>query len=272
MSATVKDIEDALFQWAPASLAEEWDNVGLQCGDPDGTVKKVIIALDVSPATLSHALANNADLVISHHPLIFKPLSCLNLKDYTARLLAGFLRHQISVISMHTNLDSCIGGVNDRLCKLLDIVDTSPLLPNEITSDAGLGRIGLLKNSMNQEQFLEHVRKGLSLKCLSFAGSHKGPISKVAVCSGSGSTLLAQAISKGADAFVTGEVKHSVAREAEDMNILIVDGGHFATERPVVIDIHNYLAQIAKEAGWELELLIFEEENTPVNFWPGCKI
>ncbi len=271
MNTTVKDIEDALFEWAPPSLAEEWDNVGLQCGDPEATVRKIVVGLDVSQAVFHFCLEHQAELVISHHPLIFKPISCLNLKDYTARLLAGFLRHNISVVSMHTNLDSCLGGVNDRLCTLLDLQATRPLMPSGSDPSAGLGRIGTLERPMSQKEFLEHVKTRLNRDWITYAGSSSGPISRVAVCSGSGSTLFDQALSQGAEAFVTAEIKHSIARQAEAADLLLVDGGHFCTERPVVRDIQKYLANVAKQRGWEVEILVFDGEHTPLSLWPDCK-
>ncbi len=267
MTPSVKDIEEALFEWAPRSLAEEWDNVGLQCGDPDNPVKRVAICLDITPSSLSFALKTNSDLVISHHPLIFKPLSCLNLKDYTARLLAGFLRHDISVISMHTNLDSCQGGVNDKLCELLGIGDTSPLMPSSSMPEAGLGRVGRLEKPMSQEEFIEHVGQSLGLDCVPFAGGNRKSISLVAVCSGSGSTLFDQALATGAQAYVTAEIKHSVARKAEAEDILIVDAGHFQTEHPVVISLSQFLTRTAEARPWDISVEVFRDEKSPTRHW-----
>ncbi len=271
MNATVKDIEDALFSWAPPSLAEEWDNVGLQCGNPEAVIQKIVVGLDITPAILSFCLEQKAELVISHHPLIFRPLSCLNLQRYTARLLAGFLRHDIAVISMHTNLDSCLGGVNDRLCTLLGLKDTGPLIPNSTNPSAGLGRLGMLTRSMSQEEFLEHVRSRLNRSYVTYAGLTTRPISRVAVCSGSGSTLFDQALSKGAEAFVTAEIKHSAARKAEAAGLLLIDGGHFSTERPIVTDIREYLAKVVKQNGWDIEILVFYKEDAPINLWTNAK-
>ncbi len=267
MAITVKEIEEALFKWAPRSLAEEWDNVGLQCGNPEADVETIAICLDITPASLSFALENGADLVISHHPLIFKPLSCLNLKNYTARLLAGFLRHEISVISMHTNLDSCTGGVNDRLCDLLEITDRHPLVPSKGIPGVGLGRTGRLKKSMAQEEFLEYVRERLSLKCLPYAGRVSMSIRSVSVCSGSGSSLFDYALAEGVQAFVTAEIKHSVARKAEAEGVLLLDAGHFETEQPVVASISGFLTETGKAEGWNITVAVFDDERPPTYFY-----
>ncbi len=267
MLPTVDDIISELFSWAPEDLAEEWDNVGLQVGYPFWPVKKAVIALDVTPQTLAFALEAKADIVISHHPLIFRPLKKLDLNQTTARLLAGFLRHEISVVSMHTNLDSVLGGVNDRLASMLGLQDTKPLLPREPGSDAGLGRIGILPEPVFQEDFLPNISSALGKACLAAAGSVQGKISRVALCSGSGSGLFPEAVRKGAQAYVSAEIKHSVAREAEALGVLVVDAGHFETERPVVADIEEFLSNRSREMGWELELMVFESERSPFRFY-----
>ncbi len=268
MTVTVKEIEDVLFQWAPRSLSEEWDNVGLQCGDPMAQVRTILVSLDATPNTLSKALEQDADLIVTHHPLIFKPLHCVNLKEYTSRLLAGFLRHEISVISMHTNLDSCSGGVNDRLCELLEIEETRPIIPSRHDASQGLGRIGRLGKPMGKEEFLDHVTKRLGLRHLTWAGNTSGPISDVAVCSGSGSSLFPEVTNAKVQAFVTAEVKHSVALQAKTYEMIVVDADHFHTERPVVENIFGFLSKEAKKRQWDTRILTFEEEKCPLRYWP----
>ena len=267
MIPTISDIEEKLFELAPRTLAEDWDNVGLQVGDPEAPVKKAVIALDASSSTFSFALREHADLVISHHPLIFNPIRSLNLKEYTARLLAGFLRHDIGVISMHTNLDSALGGVNDRLCELLGIQDTMPLLPNKEDCTQGLGRVGNLKTPLKKEEFLTLVSKKLGRSSLAYSGSSRGKIKRVAVCSGSGSTLFEDAARHKIDAYVTGEVKHSSAIMAKDTGILLVDAGHFHTEHPVVERVFDYLVETKRLSNWEIRLTIFGEEDSPSKTW-----
>ncbi len=268
MTVTVKEIEEALFQWAPKSLSEEWDNVGLQCGDPTAQVRTILISLDATANTLAKALDKNADLIVTHHPLIFKPLHCVNLKEYTARLLAGFLRHEISIISMHTNLDSCSGGVNDRLCELLEIEGTRPILPSQHDTSQGIGRIGRLREPMGKEDFIAHVAKRLGLDHLTWAGKISGPISDVAVCSGSGSSLFPEVTYAKVQAFVTAEVKHSVALQAEAYGMIVVDAGHFHTERPVVENIFDFLSKEAQKRRWDTRILTFDEEKPPLRQWP----
>ncbi len=267
MVPTVNDITDELFSWAPQDLAEEWDNVGLQVGYPYWQVKRAVIALDVTPFTLAFALEVKADIVISHHPLIFKPLTRLNLNETTARLLAGFLRHEISVVSMHTNLDSVLGGVNDRLASLIGLADSKPLVPMEAGMEAGLGRIGQLASPVPARKFVQHISSVLDKPCVAAAGNLHGKIARVALCSGSGSSLFPEAVKNGADAYVSAEIKHSTAREAEALGILVVDAGHFETERPVVHDIREFLSDRAKERGWELETVVFEAERSPFMYF-----
>lgn len=267
MVPTVNDVIEELFSWAPKELAEEWDNVGLQVGYPFWPVKKAVVALDVTPVTLAFALEVKADIVISHHPLIFTPLTRLNLNETTARLLAGFLRHEISVCSMHTNLDSTPGGVNDCLAALLGIEHTEPLLADSENMDAGLGRIGMLPQPISRKEFLIKISSALQRRCLATAGTIHGRIDKVALCSGSGSSLFQEAVKKGAQCYVSAEIKHSTAREAEALGILIIDGGHFETERPIVYEVEKFLKRAAREKAWELQTTVFETEQSPFTFW-----
>jgi dinuclear metal center YbgI/SA1388 family protein len=267
MVPTVNDVIEELFSWAPRGLAEEWDNVGLQVGYPFWPVKKAVVSLDVTPVTLAFALEVKADIVISHHPLIFTHLTCLNLNETTARLLAGFLRHEISVCSMHTNLDAARGGVNDCLASLLGIEHTEPLLANSENMDAGLGRIGVLPQPISRKEFLNKISSVLQKTCLATAGSIHGRIDRVALCSGSGSSLFQEAAKRGAQCFVSAEIKHSTAREAEAQGILVVDAGHFETERPIVYEVEKFLKLAAREKAWELQTAVIETEQSPFTFW-----
>ena len=272
MVPTVNDVIEELFSWAPMGLAEEWDNVGLQVGYPFWPVQRAVIALDITPGTLAFALEVEADIVISHHPLIFTPLTRLNLNETTARLLAGFLRHEISVCSMHTNLDSARGGVNDCLAALLGIEHTKPLLASPENIDAGFGRIGRLPQPVSSKEFLNRISSVLKISCLTTAGRIRGRIDKVAICSGSGSSLFQEAVQKGAQCFVSAEIKHSTAREAEAQGVLVVDAGHFETERPIVYEVEKFLKRTAREKVWELQTAVFETEQSPFTFWNMKKI
>ena len=267
MVPTVNDVIEELFSWAPEELAEEWDNVGLQVGNLSSPVRKAAIALDVTPETLAFALEVKADIVISHHPLIFTPLTRLDLSETTARLLAGFLRHEISVCSMHTNLDSARGGVNDCLASMLGMEHSEPLLTNSENADTGLGRIGMLPQPVSRTEFLNKVSFVLKRPCLATAGGIRGRIERVALCSGSGSSLFQEAVKRGAECFVSAEIKHSTAREAEAQGILAVDAGHFETERPIVHEVEKFLKRTAREKAWELQTSVMEKERSPFTFW-----
>ena len=262
----VEEIESALYDWAPQELAEDWDNCGLQVGDPSWEVSRVLISLDATQDILKKAIEGDFQLVISHHPLIFNPITSLNLKEYTPRLLAGFLRHEIAVVSMHTNLDSAKGGVNDKLCNLLGLEIVAPMISSPTSQDEGLGRICMLPEPMEAMDFVRHVGRSLGLRAVSWSGDQHTTVSKIAVCSGSGSSLFNKALEHGVDAYVTGEIKHSVALQAcYQEGLIVIDAGHFATERPVVQEIKKYLSSISRENGWELDIEIGEEAS-PITF------
>ncbi len=264
MPATVKDVIALLESWAPLEFAEEWDNCGFQVGDPFQEVKKVVVALDITGPLLEFARGAGADLVVTHHPAIFSPLRKIDLSTPHTRLLAGFLRYGISIISMHTNLDAALGGVNDILAKRLGLDDTRPLLPNPGSGDdgVGLGRIGVLKGPTDAGQFLKNVSHLLDNPSLFYAGPLDIEVHAVGLCGGSGSSLFEAALDAGVDAFVTGEVKHSIARLAEEAGVLVVDAGHFHTEYPVVSELAAFLEGQGEGLGFQVE--IFGAERPPL--------
>ena len=216
---TVQDILEFLQQKAPVSLAEEWDNVGLLIGDEDAPVEAVVIALDVTDAVLDHAIAQGAQLIITHHPVIFEPLKTLPADCIAHRLIkAG-----IAVISMHTNADKAFGGVNDCLCERLGLSNVS-------VAPDGLSRIGTLPASMSATVFAEYVAHCLNTAVRVKAGADE--IRTVAVCGGAGADLVIPLLDR-ADAAVTGEVKHHEWLSVPAAKTL-VDGGHYATENAVI--------------------------------------
>ncbi len=268
MTPTVSDIWNSLCQWAPSELAESWDNVGLQVGDPDAPVYKLMVALDATEDVLNAAVKQQAQMILTHHPLLFRPVSSLDISKQIPRLLAGFLRKNISLASAHTNLDSAVGGVSDLLADALRLADVRPLCSSESDMPAvGLGRIGNLPSDCKLLNIAQRVTEILETPWLLMVGRLEQTISRVALCGGSGSDLWPMAVQEGADLFLSAEIKHHIAREAEQMGKAIIDAGHFYTEWPVVPALAEYLRQQASEKGWDLEVEIFEDEMSPFGLW-----
>ena len=224
---TVKEILDFLGEKAPFDTCEEWDNVGLLVGSGYQPVTRVLVALDVTDGALEAAKAVGADLIVTHHPVIFNAMKRLDADSFPYRLAAA----GISAISAHTNLDKAMGGVNDVLAARLGLNDV------EIAAD-GITRIGTLPEEMSADAFAAHVAGALGMPVR--AAGNK-PVKKVAVCGGGGGGFIAACFGL-ADCFVTGEVKHHEWLYAAG-HINVIDGGHYSTEVPMVDTLCRWLTE-----------------------------
>jgi dinuclear metal center YbgI/SA1388 family protein len=270
----VKDLLKILDETAAFGLAEQWDNVGLMLGNTNQTIRGILVALDPTEEVLAEAQESGADCIITHHPLIFHPLKSINTDQPLGKFLRLALRHEISVIGCHTNLDQTAGGVSDVLASNLGILDSKPLVPNENSTqpggNTGFGRIGRLADPLNGEAFIGYLCDFFKLPALRVAGKLPEEISTVAVCGGSGSDLAAAAYARGAQVYITGEVKHSTARWAEAAGFCIIDAGHFATENPVVDSLVDILQRAFTEREVNITVSASEKQQNPfVYHQPG---
>lgn len=215
---------------APPELAEEWDNCGLQVGSEADEIARILLALDCTEAVLRQANPNT--LVITHHPLLFHPLSCLERDSLPARaLLQG-----VTVASYHTSLDRAPGGVNDCLAEALSLSQISELPESE-----NLGRIGRI-DPLSPEQFAQQTAETLGCAAPRIVCGSR-PVQTVALASGAGGEFVTAAIQAGADAFVTGELKHHEALEAVRAGITVVEAGHFETERVILPSLQKRISK-----------------------------
>lgn len=219
----VKDVFDYLNSLYPVSDACDFDNVGLLVGDGEAVVKSAVVALDCDVNTIEFANRTGANLIITHHPVIFEPLKSVTADGTVYRLI----KDGISVISMHTNLDVSAGGVNDTLCKALNLTDVKPYT----AADGYRLKCGNT-NIEDADSFAAFIKKSLGGAVRYVAG--ESPIKSVLVCSGSGGGYISEAISGGFDALVTADVKHSHFIAAINAGISLFDGGHFDTENIIV--------------------------------------
>jgi dinuclear metal center YbgI/SA1388 family protein len=279
--ATVADLMAVLEEVASFKLAETWDNVGLMVGDPAQEVSGILIALDPTDTLLNEAAAVGVNTIITHHPLIFQPLKSVRTDRALGRFLRRALAENISVMGCHTNLDLATGGVNDVLAATLGLTDVQPLAVMAAQSEAaaseksgqpnGFGRWGRLSAPMTGEIFLRHVQDALDASVVAVAGRLPKTVSTVAVCGGSGSDLAPPALLRGAQVYVTGEVKLSTARWAEANGFCIIDAGHFATENPVVAALAGTLQKTMAEKGWVLDVLPTRQQQNPFIFYHNQK-
>lgn len=252
------DIWQIILEWAPIELAESWDNCGLQAGDPFDNIRGILLALDPSEDLLQDAVKKGANMVITHHPLIFKPITSLDISYHKTRLLAGFMRSGINLYAAHTNLDAAVGGVSDVLMRKLNIINTQPLVTNTKVG-TGLGRIGLLPKAITMQEMIKRILTATGAPGIWATGRPEMRIQKVALCSGSGSDLWPIAIQQDADIFISAEIKHHIAREAQAMGKAVVDAGHFFTEHSIVAEMSNVLKKAAQERAWDIPIHIHRE-------------
>jgi dinuclear metal center YbgI/SA1388 family protein len=268
MSSRVKHILDILEGVAPARLAEAWDNPGLQVGGREAPVSRLLISLDPTLDAVREATRRGAQLLITHHPLIFKPISSIEPTRYPGDVLHEAIRNGIALACAHTNLDAARGGVNDLLAGLLDLRDLSVLEgPGEPAGEEGIGRIGALPRPLALEAFAREVKGALDAPVVGVVGSGGRTVRRGAVVGGSGGGLIEAAARKGADVLVTGDVGHHDALSALAFGIAVVDAGHFHTEKAAMTGFRETMESRLREAGHgAVAVELYHEEAAPMRY------
>lgn len=224
---TVKNVFDLLNKLADVKLAEKWDNVGLMLGNYNDEVNKVLVCLDVTTQVVEEAIAKNIDLIVSHHPLIFKPLKSLDFTaDFKSNIIRDLIRNDISVISFHTNLDSAELGLNDFLAKKLELENINVLFVHDLDKNSGLGRIGQLKNELPQDEFITYLKSKFDLNTVSIIRGNNNNIRTVALLGGSGADFVYSL--PDVDIYLTGDIGYHAALDALEMKKNMIDIGHFS--------------------------------------------
>ena len=249
---TCGDVNDFIEQLAPRELAEEWDNIGLLIGSRERSIKRIMVCLDISSGTLTAAISKKADLIVTHHPVIFKSIKRICDDDAKGKQLITAISNGISVISAHTNLDYAENGVNDQLAVVLGLSDIATL-------GKGPGRTGVLNQNIGLEAFIAHVKDKLDIPFVRVVGRPVSDIYKVGVFSGSFDDDLEALMDSGADAVVTGDLKYHTALDAREAGLCLIDAGHFNTEKIVL----PYLADRIAERFPEIEVIQYKQEQDP---------
>lgn len=267
MAVTIKDIIKCLDKIAPFAIAEPWDNVGLLVGDQNREVTSILVGLDPTIRLLNEALERGADTLITHHPAIFKPIPSINTAEPGGKFLEKALTHRINVFGCHTNFDSVAPGVNDMLADLLGLENSRPMAPtsSQPADGAGMGRIGYFPTPCDQKTFVNKLLTILEIPAIQIAGTLPDVISSVALCGGSGSALAEIARDCGADVYITAEVKHNIARWAEEADFCVIDGTHFATEKPAIRLLASMLREYAVQHNWNIQINETTTEKHPFN-------
>ena len=218
----ISDVIEIIEKEFPQELAYEWDNVGLLVGDRNREVKTVVTCLDVTEKVIEFAKECEAQLIISHHPVIFSPINCINRDTKSGKLLMDAIENKIAIYSAHTNCDKAENGINTRLAQMFNLEDVESL------EEDGFGRIGNLSLPLPFYEFAKVVEEKLETK-IRYCGDIKKQVQKIAICSGAGGDVIPAAIGKGADVLITGDTKYHQMLDVKD-DINIIDAGHFGTE------------------------------------------
>ncbi len=281
------DLMEILEEIAPVELAESWDNPGLQVGSLDHNIQRVVLSLDPTVQAVEYAGSLHAQLLLTHHPLIFKPISSIRDGDYPGGVVYEAIRQGLSIVALHTNLDAAHEGINAILAKLLGLEEVEPLCQAGVAqgpkgspfahdelgaeedrkkspAKTGLGRIGDLASPLALSEFVITAKRILGLDSVKVVGEDSRIVKRVAVVGGSGGSLIKEAWARGADLLVTGDVSYHQAREAEFLGLAVIDGGHYATEKVAFREFSRELQRQVTARGWDVDIIFNEDETDPL--------
>lgn len=240
---TVNDIIDILEKLSPPYAACSWDNVGLMTGDAKADVSKVLVTLDVDEDAIQKAVDNGADMIVSHHPLIFKGINRVTADNLTGRRIIALIRNNISCFAMHTNFDIC-GSMGQAAADVLNLQNTKVL---EVTSEDGngLGRIAdVAGNEITDAAcWAEKIKKCFDIPTVKVFGSMDKKVYRIAIYPGSGSGAVQQALRCGADLLVTGDIGHHTGIDAAAQGLTVIDAGHYGIEHIFIKFIADYIKE-----------------------------
>lgn len=267
MKPLVKDVLNAVDTIAPWHLSEPWDNSGLQIGDPEAAVTRIAVSLDVTPFVLDEAIALGIDCLITHHPFFFKPIKNLDFSTVEGKIIKNAAKSGISIISAHTNFDIAVMGLNDALAEKMGLTDIRPMISlkgkGESEQGAGIGRIGNLPYDETFKQFAFRLKSCLGLSHIRCVGDLGKSVKTVALCTGSGGSLINDFFACGADVYVSGDLKYHEARDTEARGKAFVDIGHFGSEILMVDIMSDRLKNSFMASGYKIEVIAIRSEKEP---------
>ncbi len=263
----IREILQWIDSWAPFRYAESWDNCGLQVGDPESPVTRVLVALDPASSVLREAEELGCQCVVTHHPLLLKPVNCVRSDSWPGSIIRRALLGGISIIAAHTNIDAASRGTNVQLKDLLGLDSVGPLdAEAALCGDErylGIGLVGLLPREATLESLASRLKGALGGTVIRITGDLGKPVTRVALCTGSGGSLMEKVLASGAEVFITGDLKYHDARFAQESGLALIDIGHFASEKLVLEPLGDFLRSKAKSDDAELEVFVSNSEIDP---------
>lgn len=236
---TVRDITDVLESFAPLGIQEKWDNSGLIIGSPSSAVHGVLVGFDCTPELVDEAVATGADMIVTHHPLIFGGVKKISPDDQTGLAIMKAISAGIAVYAAHTTADKVLEGVSGAMAKRLGLINVSILEPDG--DAAGLGAVGDLPSPVSSDEAIKMVKKAFSLKCLKCSKPISSAITRIAMCGGSGASLISEAMTSGAQLYISGDISYHHFFTSGDF--MIMDIGHFESEVDIVDILFSLLTK-----------------------------
>ena len=259
----ISKVVDALERFAPLPLQEDYDNAGLQVGLTEAEVSGVLLCLDVTEKIVDEAVAKGCNLIVSHHPLIFRKLACVSDRNYVQRTVMKAITNGVTIVAMHTNLDNAPGGVNFKMANKLQLQDIRFLGPlrQYREMDYASGVMGELPQPLSSRDFISLLKNTFRADCVQCNQLLHRDIKTVSLCGGAGSFLLDNAISTGADAFITGEMHyHEYFGHEQDIQIAVI--GHYQSEQYT----SELLLSIIQESCPGVTCLLTETNTNPIYY------
>lgn len=255
-----KEVIECLEKLAPRFYAQSWDNVGLLTGREDKEVDKIMLALDPTASVIQQACEWGADMLITHHPLIFSPMKAVTTRDFIGKRVYQLIRQDICYFAMHTNFD--VMGMADAVAGQLEMEECEVLETTfqEDISTKGIGRIGRLPRSMSLEECAFYIKEKCALDSIRVFGERERTVRRMALVPGSGKSCIRQAIEQGAEVFLTGDIGHHEGLDAMEQNLSIIDAGHFGLEKI----FSSYMEEVLRRELVGPEIRMAKEEEP---FW-----
>ena len=266
MPKILNEIANMMNNMIPNSLAEDWDNVGLLIGDTSKKIEKIMVCLEVTPDIVNESITRNVDLIICHHPLIFKAMKSIKTDEPIGSMVYKLIQNEIALYCAHTNLDIIVGGTSDVLANLLDIKEKKPFISME-NEECGLGRVGILNRTTTLLEIVKDIKCKLGLSSVKVVGNEKKEINKIALCTGSGAEFIPNAHKAGCDLYITGDVKYHDAQYAKQLGIAVIDAGHFETEDIVCKTLANNIKNEIFEKGYDIEVIVSDININPFDVY-----
>ena len=261
----IQQVCEFLDKFAPTRLAEEWDNVGLLTGDRAAECERIMTCLTITPDSAVEAIEQSANLIVSHHPLPFRPLKRLTTDSVPSKLVWELARANVAIYSPHTGFDSALEGINQSLAEKIGLEQIQPLvfIPED-QQQLGTGRRGVLAGGQQHlADFVKSVKQSFGKQVIKVVGQPDRAVDKVAVACGSGGSFLSDAIRAGCDTFVTGETTFHTCLEAQASDVNLVLIGHYDSER---FAVENLAERLADEFGG-IKIWASTKESDPVGWW-----